>query len=83
MNGGSDGIDFSGCQNWEGKSELLVEVFSILAIATVLTILKPALVIASPIMVAGKGLRINPRTLHRLFDAVMVCAILITDGTAL
>ena len=67
----------------KARSELLVEVFSILAIATVLYALRPHLIVASSLMVAGRGLGMNPRTVYRIFDAAMVGAVLAAGGTVL
>ena len=67
----------------KGKSELLVEVFSILAIAVTLYTLKPHLVIASSLMVVGRGLGIDQRTAYRLFDIAMVGVVLAAGGTTL
>ena len=67
----------------KARSELLVEVFSILAIATILYALRPHLIVASSLMVAGRGLGMNPRTVYRIFDAAMVGAVLAAGGTVL
>ena len=67
----------------KGRSELLVEVFSVLAIAVTLYTLKPHLIIASSLMFAGRGLGINQRTVYRIFDMAMVGAVLAAGGTVL
>ncbi|WP_048811136.1 UbiA prenyltransferase family protein [Thermococcus gammatolerans] len=67
----------------KGRSELLVEVFSVLALAVTLYTLKPHLIIASSLMFAGRGLRVDQRTVYRMFDVAMVGAVLAAGGTAL
>ncbi|MFA4662224.1 UbiA prenyltransferase family protein [Pyrococcus kukulkanii] len=65
------------------RSELLVEIFSLLAITVVLYAFKPHLIVAPSLMVVGRGLGIRPQTVYRMFDIAMIAALLITGGTNL
>ncbi|MCD6372304.1 MAG: UbiA prenyltransferase family protein [Thermococcus sp.] len=67
----------------KARSELLVEIFSVLAIATVLYAFEPQLVVAPSIMVAGRGLSVNSRVLYRIFDITMIVALLLAGGRVL
>ena len=67
----------------KARSELLVEVFSIIAITTVLYTLKPHLIVASSLMVAGRGLSVSSRTVYRIFDMAMIGAVLAAGGSVL
>jgi len=62
------------------RSELLVEVFSLLAIGTVLYTVSPLVALATPAVVIRRGLGIKPQTAYRMFDAVMVAVLLIAGG---
>ncbi|ASJ00776.1 UbiA prenyltransferase family protein [Thermococcus gorgonarius] len=66
----------------KGKSEALVDIFSLIAIGIVLYTLTPPMAVVSSLVMVKRGLGIDSRTAHRAFDAAMTVVLLLAGGSS-